>query len=392
MPYVPKSVAPATFSLGQAFGALVAGDLSLSWLSSFIPLVQDVMIDTAALCANGPPPDPSVPTGFQPMIPGLRGSIPTNYLVYITERIQQVALARVFGAYCELQTTTAGVCFEFHGEIHGGGNTTIGSGDLPSTGDLGYTVQTYWAGGNDKALIGFQYDPGSGVWADIFNDGNYENGWPTGNTTTGGLVGSSSWWGKPWRLVVNTPGTDANRVGLNFTWSGDCAGTAPYVPTPQPEPPGFIGPPALDYPDLPAVGKELDRQELKLDAILSFLMQSNIIIPPLGPPEPLPDPTDIAPITPDDPAVKVPLPKGALAIIVTLSSWPARVSEGYTPPKHLYRVGRAIFNGFGADGPVVQIELSVQRIPIPPNTDSFYISLEPGVSGSYQIVMPPKSV
>ena len=379
MPWKPKNSNPEVVSLGQAFGALVSGDQSLSWLATFIPLVQDIQINVADLCAAGPPPDPELI--HLPIIgpAGLRLP-PVPDVLYIAQRIQQVAMARVFGAYCMSDLGPGGVA---------GGCVNFGPFTTPAASSVVFSdyycpvsfeqLNVEWAGGPPCAVQDYILDyPGHVI---DFTEHTLGPDF-LGYTRTIHCPANS-------RVQLVSGGGFSTGTQVNFSLCGlgaDIVGDTPFTQTPQGPPSGWVPPVAGSYPDLPAVGRELDAQELKLDAILAFLMQSNIIIPPVGAPDPPPA------ALPINPAVPIVIPPDALGIVVTLTSWPGWTSEVFSVPPRLYKVGRVVFSGLGADGPAFDIEYAHQRFAIPPHTDTVSLLLPAGVHGDYQVIRPPSSV
>lgn len=376
MVWIRKADAPTSFSLAQAFAADITGDLTWSWLAQFIPLIPPAQYDTDAFCSAGPyPASPLTAADFLSAL----GSNPYGGIFVggsiVGQNVSAAAMNRMFGAYCINRTggdpdepTTCNVVGTFAKNDADGivdqfpvpdGTFRVGVRNLgPSVGRIdiygynsahGYTGQLA-ALGEDVAApwSAFQYVD----WSDAI-----------AFMTINGHGGAQSIEICIWP-TVNTP-TDT-----------------PFTPTAQPQPDGVLLPTPGDYPDIAALGRELDAIELKLEYVMSVLSsvadQTPVPVGAAGPPEDIVDdaPIDIT---------------GAAGMVVTITTLPPSADEEFGSPPIFHRLGNVIFAGPDGFGPVIPVQTTpLVILPMPPTRTTASLRMKPGTVGHIRLI--PKAI
>jgi hypothetical protein len=166
---------------------------------------------------------------------------------------------------------------------------------------------------------------------------------------------------------------------VEVQWQVSSTDPVDHPVTDHPLPDGAIVRTPGSYPDLAAVGRELDAQELKLDAILTYLAASGIIVPRDGPPE-----TETPHVA--DPDTKVDL-KNAAGVILRATTVSPNVDVQFGPPKTYDGLGKVVFGSNGGYGPVMAINCDPMVIvPIPKGADGMWVTYFVPSSGTYQLI------
>jgi len=374
--YAPKSTAPATFNLADAFTALITGDTIWGWLLGWVPLIGNVQYRTADFCAAGP--DTVNPLDVTDFIPtrsrtGL-GSLMSD--LQMAFKIKAVAHDRVFGAYCEIPAGPAPlVCSMIgtfnYGPASGGGNANA-TAQVPIP--TGTTSIRFTLNASNTGRAGFS------IFA--FLNGNYLGQ----GSDWSGNVGDSG--------VPSFPFPTANAIQVNFGTQTSNSGTftmeacngggtqaaQPFTPAPQPQPAGVITPVGKTYATIADLGSELDRQELKLDTIHNIVafLTGYAALPgqAIEPPVPATGQIDLT---------------DAIGFSVAVSNIPASADEMFGTPPRYHRVGRVTIgtpNGWLPAQDITQTPMLFQ--PLPPGCDRCVVSVFPPATATVQILRPPK--
>ena len=373
MVWTPKAGAPLHFQMRQAFSASILGDPDWAWLLPFATILSDKIETTAAFCGMGAPEH--VPAlsdlDFTGLIPtsGLGGAINA---VYLAARLAAVAQERMFGQFCEQHVLTGVTCSHLanvaYGPLAAGNQTFLGTTMLPAGANR---LRLRWITGNEASLRTQNF---------CYNAGGYLG-------EVGNMLVSP---GTPTNEVVLIAGTD--RVALNYASSGTNTGTAEvlscvdgsfedHTPTPQLEPPAALPPEARAYPDIAALGAELDRQEFKLDNILSIIefIAANVAVPPVTTEAPT-DAADGVKITPK-----------AIGYVVAVSNIPAGANELFGEPRKFFKVARAAIGSVDGWLPSIEIDHTPFLIaPLPAGTDRIQVKVNPPATATIRALYPPK--
>jgi len=377
MAWQKKSAAPTSFSLGQAFSALITGDTAWEWLLDFTPLLPPLVINTSNFCTLGPEVAPDLDvTVFAPVA----GRTPLETAINLLQRayvIQAFAYNRVFAAYCET-APAPGACVDdgpYHGAGSGGSTYNLNNtGTVPGTPyTVEFTVANYnGVGGHMGIQIGGRYGALLGV--------NHANVVDINVTANGRYSG-------PWLWPSDSPGyyLNSNTAGGDVTlhWCGAPTGGAPFSPTVPIAPTGYMSPAPGTYSDIGDLGAELDRIEYKLEyltSIVNFVAGTSSL-----PPAPDVD----APITvvPD-----TEIETGdAVGCVITLGSIPAWADEDFGTPRRLHNIGRVSLGTARGWLPSYNIEASpMVLMPFPPGITRIQVNTHPAISASVTLLKPYK--
>lgn len=345
MTWEPKPDAPDTFSLKNAMAAMVAGT-EADWLTEWMFWIPDQWFDTSDFCMAGPPPTPEGIDLIDLLSAAIAGrSVAAWSLVVasIIPKLQALANDRVFSAYCQLpeQAGAGAWCLliESHWTMTANWQSAPSAID-PGATDFGVPV-----------TAGQRYQFAStcpGGLGDIIWSG--PTGATVGSVTYHGGLGTEEFYAPAGSARVrmqfhNYPGAP---VAMTTIINHECAAPATTRdPTAAPEPPG--APPAVSYQPydtIPDLGRELDRQELKLDLILAGVryLAAFAVAPTArsGPP---------VPIAPGD-QVDV---GDAAAVRVTVLNVPPAVSETFENPILFVNLGHLTM--WTADGALATVKL-----------------------------------
>lgn len=371
MAWTRKPGAPVSFSLAEAFAALITGDAIWDWLLDWIPALGYDLIDTDAFCADGP-------TGAEPLTFGdfqvsNRNPYATGANVgLLAVKIAGLAKDRVFGAYCEnIPAATSGWC-------------TLVDVSWPITGDQTWAL----SGIHPPPYAWTTVVPGEQLKISLSGPAITNLYWSHTSGTDIIVAGPNS-------NVVQTYTVPSGKtlLGAAFRHSGTnytgrywvqrvCMVPEVHTPTPQPAPVGYIPPTSRTYDDIADLGDELDNLEQKLDRVqqlLYYLISRNLIpADALGEPE----------VVDDDEVVDV---KGAVGVLVTLSGIPASVSLGFGTPVRLFKVGRVSLgnnDGWFADYEIEHTPFVIA--PLPPGTTQMTVNVIPPIVASIVKLLPQK--
>lgn len=397
--WTPKSSAPVAFTMGEALGALITGQPD-SWLSDWLHLIPDVPMSTANLCSNvsfNPPP--MTLSDFSALIPGGAPSLigaglaSAQVMLGLQQKMAAYAAARIGSAYCvgPAPPPIAGWC----------PSVMV---DMPTSQALGADgtwVMYFPPPGNTQIRMRlFSHDdPAGGFSARV----DRLVGFPTitGGDTMAGFDATAAPTG--WNTYDLAPPQYLRFLHYTyghgvFEIQSNACGPATHDETPQPAIPGLPAPESRTYSSIPDVGKELDRQEHKLDLIRDLLTYlTNVTAPPaihVAPALPVPTPPvdltppvpGVPPIPPDPSTYVIPLQQ-ARGIIVILSAVPPQADERFGIPPKLHNVGRVTFGTTDAWFPPVDIsENPLIVAPFPPYATRVVVTVEPPATATYTLL------
>lgn len=374
MAWTKKPAAPSSFNLQAAIAALITGDSVWAWLLDWLPLVPQVTVDTAALCAAGPRTVAPFTAADFVSDPHLAFDRALSQLGPNIDRIQSAAYDRVFGAYCENIVPSgppSTVTIELDVPVGGaypagfqpGGAThvTIETVSLLSGTSFDYNFQA-----NHTATP-------SGAFVDRVIRGI--------NTTPGQILGAD--WTPSWEgfdfANLNTGGAHVRMV-----WTvPNPGGTFTHAPTPQAQPAGVLAPITNVYGTVADLGAELDRQELKLDIILgmlNLLSQRGIVGPTSADP---PVPVTGAPV----------IAPGAIGYRIDVSGIPAGAGEMFGTPVKYHRIGRYTLGSANGFLPAIELEHAQTLVAaLPPGVDRIQVVVNAPATATVTALYPPKVV
>lgn len=380
MVWTPKATSPVTFNLGAAVAALITGDSTWAWLLDWIPLLSPVQVRTADLCAAGPRVvAPFVAADFV-SDPHLAFDRALSQLGPNIGRIQDAAFDRVFGAYCEQVTSPTGglTCTSFaevaNYTVTGNreffatfqpipaGTTKIRCHNIASNSNpTGLRLVGYFNGSN----VANPTDPNGGV--------NGFNNVPVGFTGDIPIPGS---------INQLTAYADEHST-WNFSWCHDSPTVESHAPTAQPQPAGVVAPVTRVYADIPSLGAELDRQELKLDVILGavrLLAQRGVV----------------GPTTADDPVPVTNAPviaPGAIGYRIDIAGIPPGTGEMFGTPIKYHRIGRYTLGSANGFLPAVELEHATTLVAsLPAGVDRIQVVVNAPETATVTALYPPKLV
>jgi hypothetical protein len=373
MVWVAKGAAPAYFHESAAFLGLISGDTVWEWFIPWIPILPPTIRKTSDFCAEGPPPTPA-PLSDLDFVGLLPGGPIGAVLDFITlrPRLEAIALDRIFGAYCESSVSIPGSC------------TVLSTGLAPSSLDGTIVVdRTAFPAGYASMQLRMDLACTSG-FADCHVNGFFGGAYVS---DVGGQAGPFPMnLGAPhtWPIPTTTwdsYGIYTNGRGGSFTLLAcGAAGTA-HIPTPQAQPAGALPPATLAYPDIAALGAELDRQEFKIDqliAMVEFLTSNAALAPATSDP-------------PVDAAAGVKIAPHAIGYRIDVSGVPAGASESFATPTRFFKVARAAIGSVNGWLPTVEIDHTPFLIaPLPPGVDRIQVSVNAPATATITALYPPK--
>lgn len=374
MPWTPKGSAPARFNLGAAVAALITGDATWAWLLDWLPLLPEVTIDTARMCAAGPVAVPAIDDSvFIGGDPALDIADAFLRLPRLYAALQALAQDRVFGAYCELLVGATVGCTTFYEGPRGAAvdGHPIASDPIPTGGALDVRVTAVSGVLSDHAVHFWQSNAGGDAIAELV-PGGVHLGANGANTTVD--IHAYAY------IFLQDAGEDG--VIWRVELCGHPAEVVDHTPTPQPQPAGAIPPTSGVYPDLAAVGKELDRQELKLDIVLGLLqlvVDRGIAGPTsAGPPHAAADGAVVSP--------------SAIGYRLDVVGIPAGAGEMFGDPVKYHKIGRYTLGS--ADGwlSAVEIQHNPELVaPIPPGVDRILVVMNAPATCTITPLLPIKA-
>jgi hypothetical protein len=374
MAWTPKSSAPATFSLTQAFLALITGDATWGWLADWIQLVPPTAYNTAAFCAQGPlisaplTVTDFIPT-FNPLDP--RQAIHTAALGTL---LAAAARDRVFGAYCETAVSGSGGWDPqqiFTIDNTAGPDAYSAICDLPSYSAGRFRLQEISYSGSDQThtLVSFGGTAGSvNVWTFGFpvDIGGYTDKQSPG---TNFRLQAQFLFGHPAACTYGIEPYNPSGAGLG----------TPYNPTAQVQPTGVVSPLLTVDPSLAGIAAELARHEFKLDFLTSLVQSVAGATLDLG--APTSDPADLAPNTPVDVL-------DAVGCVLVASGIPASRSLDFGTPQNIVRLGHINLGTASAWYPSIWLTHSPMVIrPFPPGVTRLTVTdLPPGCTVTIALI------
>lgn len=373
MAWSRKSTAPASVNLTQAFIALVTGDPIWGWLVDWMPLIPDALIDVTALCAAGPPPAVAAlsPLDFF----GPTRPTPLSYVANkagLIYKITSVVQDRLFGAYCE-NVVPAGGTYSLFFSGAPAGNTFLG----PSTGWL------IPAGATKVRITRLTNDTGG--FSDLHHVG-YAGGVNTCNPTGAAMmpaIGTSSLSDLSVCPTIDHAAWRTAGTGGTFSleWFFPGGASLAYTPTSQPAPAGVIAPAVNAYASIADLGRELDRQEFKLEqitALVTFLASYAGVGP-------------VSSAPPVDAAAGVLIDAAAIGYSIAVSNIPADADELFGVPPKYHRLGRATIGSANGWLPSIDLEHTPMLIaPLPPGVDRIQVVVNPPATATITPLYAPK--
>lgn len=375
MTWIPRADAPSSFSLSQAFAALIAGDLTWSWLAQWVPLIPPATYDTDGFCSAGPyPASPLTAADFLSAL----GTNPYAGLfvgsAIIGQNLSAVAMNRVFGAYC-INRVTAPAGMGWTEPVCLSGAYAVGPR---------YGPHIPKPAGATRLRLSISHAEGTSYFGVYNTDGS---GFDTGGWHTEGYSGPPdlvAYWDIPESVGYCYMDCEGTVINYCVSWYAPTTGVVdvPYTPTPQPRPSGVVLPAAGDYPDIPSLGRELDALELKMEYALSILAsmadQTAVPVGPAGDPQEIVDeqPVDVT---------------GAAGLVVTITTLPPSADEEFGTPPLFHRLGHVIFSGPDGYGPVISVETTpLVILPIPNGRTNAVLRMKPGTVGHIRLI--PKAI
>jgi hypothetical protein len=378
MAWTPKSTAPATFNLADAFLALITGDATWGWLVDWLPYVTNDHFNTADFCAFGPTPAPDLSVLLTASPPDRSPLAVVAKIAALGAALTLAARDRVFGAYCHEVAALVGgwgtpICKT---NVHGsdGWGPSI-AWDVPAGATSARIRQTAGSGSFNYQL---RYYPHG-----VFAGGNFTDmspvlyanntNWTTGYTIFGCVGG--------FFYLSDPPGS----VGASETFciEFNVGDVADHVPAPQPEPAGLLSPLRAVEASLAGIAHEAELLEFKMDTMMSIIQSIAGATLDLG--GPASDPADV---TPDVP-IEV---KDAVGCILVASGIPASRSLDFGEPKNVVRLAHINLGTPLAWYPSIWMTHTPMIVrPFPPGTTKVTITdLPPGCSVTIQMILPTK--
>lgn len=359
MPWQKKSSAPSTINVGDAFTALVTGDATWGWLINWIPLLPPDTIQTADLCALGPSTAPGLTLGDFTAPMGLDAGEILAHQIELANKLRVTVYDRLFGAYCELVTLDP---------------AGVGCVSMPFNHDVllaiptGVTTLKFTSPGA-PAIYGrnryhFEQRDASGG-ASLPDLGYFDFNQAVGTNHTFTLAAGARFWDCG---SEGAPVIPLDVLGCGPGVGGGSPTTSGHTATAQPQPVGVLAPTTRSYPDIASLGAELDRQELKLETILSILTVSA-------------QRTVVGPTIADPPVAATSGPviqAGAIGFRIDLANIPPGTDEKFGIPLKYHRLGRVTLGS--ANGWLPAIDLSQNPMlvaPLPPGVDRIQVACNP---------------
>jgi len=373
--WVPKPSAPATFDLASAFGAAITGDPERGWLTSWLPLLGGITVNTADFCAKGPA------IGLEPLDPSDFNTSDRNPLATIANKVvlglklRDAAYDFMFAAYCQLPApppTEYGpdVCARLDPVPAPGAEPTVFHYDLPAGATLLRARCTAADSPSGSRVFYCQLWVGGGAGAPVHWNDFINPSVPTSYYVTG----TTDW---TW---VEARNFDWEKGGT-VCFSTDHAGPGGYEPVPQPEPPGVLAPVTRTYDTIGDLGRELDDQELKLDHVLAVLQW---IAAQTTSPKLLED-------LPETVGESVIAAEGAQGFVVRLSNVPPAISEDFPIPGRLHRAGWArLTSPHGHLPPISLNQVETVIAPVPPWVNGIGVFVYPPTTATVSRLRPTK--
>jgi hypothetical protein len=368
MVWTPKSTAPATFNLADAFLALITGDAVWGWLVDWLPYVTNDHFDTAAFCAFGPTPAPDLSVLLSASPPDRSPLAVVAKIAALGGALGLAARDRVFGAYCEEvgpltggwgaweEVTNSGTAnFHVEVDVHKPAGATSAQVEI---------IDAHWGalanGGINLTQIHNPADASQNVWYGPTAFNAIGQG-PLTNTT----LSLSNW--PDVRIQTISDAFVHARVRWNV------ADVTDYVPEDQPLPAGLLSPLRPVDPTLDGIDYETQLLEFKLDTMLSIIQSIAGATIDLG--GPAGDPADLPPDTPIEIA-------DAVGCVLTASGIPASRTLDFGTPQNIVKLGHVNFGTADAWYPSIWMTHSPMVVrPFPPGTTRVTVTdLPPGVT------------
>ena len=365
MVWVKAPSAPDYAYAPEVVRALITGT-SDAWMLDWLYLLNQTATDVNALCAAGPQ-DCAAFDAFDflsAVTSGNRIGLAVNF-GQLMMKLSCFAEQRLFGAYCVNTVVTEGnswqdydvnpLCVTRVAEVWnsvmylGGVNLPAGTTFVRFNQLSGQSNQVYIGLADPTLNLAIGYDDQPSV---------AKTGLGGTDPVTGGYkeYDFSTWLAahpnaRPHltaRDGYHAPPNDAWCFHIQFYGPGGTT-TEPYVPPPVDQPPTAIAPPAGDYPDIAALGRELDNIERKLHFVLEQgILQEIATVWPLTE-----DPEVLEPA--NDESIDL---GDASGFIVTVSNPGLDVDESFGSPVEMRGVGRVVLGNGSAWMPPIPITVS----------------------------------
>jgi hypothetical protein len=341
------------------------------WVGEYFWLLSERTLATAPFCAAGPLTCPDLnPLDFLGLVGAgrLGGGIQAASL---GEKLTCFLQQKMFEAYCEnVVAEGAHVCTLLYSQgtgVETGENRIIAARYVPPCDHLAIRKTSGPGTGGHivyySATTGFTGAIATGGFSGTTSDGESVYFWP---------------WVQSARYIwVNSDGTWPDFWNFYACQTGTGEGT-PYEAPPLERPPYALTPPSNEYPDIAALGAEMDNLERKLHVVIEQGITTQI-----DREWPLAIEGEVLPVETDEDVELV----DVAGVIVTLSNIGNQTDERFGEPRELHRVGRIVF-GTSA-GWLAPIEITVTPqlfVGLPPGVTKVRLHLLPPTTGTMQMV------
>jgi hypothetical protein len=375
--WVPKTGAPVTFNLREAFIAAILGQPD-SWLADWQHLMSDATLNTGNFCENVsfdvPPLEVSDLLGFLPMLGGplgLAAGAAAGFL-QVQERLTAYILARVGSVYCQMSDPEGTHCElilsdrQYDLGIPPWGDNVLALPIPAGTVRLKIHVSVAFTG--DPGFIAFVRNPGlvqtgvygSQLWNNTSPDAFYYYDVPA--TSTDYWI--SGWSSNPGRMSVQACGLPGGEPVEN-------------VPQIEPVPEDYVAPTTTIYTDVADLGAELDRLERKAELVRDLVVY---LVNRLAPPAIIVDATEL------EADEEIPLLE-AKGCIITVSSIPDAVGMSFGDPPSFTGLGRVTFGTTAAWFPSVElVQNPMVLAPLPAYATRIRVQVAPPATATVQLL------
>lgn len=360
MPWQKKAGTPDYVNATQFFATAITGT-SEDWLLQHLVLLGDRTLDVNALCAAGPFSCESLDAlDFLGFLGGGRVGVAAGGIGLIP-KLACFIDQRVFSAMCE-QTMAGFDCASI-----GTRNTWI-----PGASDNMWYFEDIPTGFTHMR-VGVVNDNGHpGQCAAIAY--GYSDGPPTNLGVIAAFSGVSTGFigGEyPIQPTATKFAVRCDPNGATFEVWFCNPGATEIPPEDIPEPEGVLPPTTRDYPDIAALGAELDNVERKLHWLIDAQVSSQISNTyPMVPSE------ESTPVIDDS---DIPLDESVVGVLVVCSDLGNQTDERFGEPRQLHRLGRVVIGNDEGWLPPIEITVSPMLIA----------SLPAGMTKARVHVLPP---
>lgn len=347
MPWTMAPGAPAYAYPIEVVRAMILGTPD-AWLTDWLWLIGGVPTAVAPLCAAGPQECEAFTEAdfLSAATSGNRAGLAIN-LLQLVPKLQCFVEQRLFSAYCENTTVEPGpgAWLTYDGAACGTGpdvwDCLIWSGTTPLPRDASELRMYVSSGGAATIALAVSWNSPmtTGVSADVAQSGRTASGYGGVDAVVGGtrvlnIAPYQSSGRDLYPFMVRRGGTPPaiQPYCAVIDYFGPTPGEPDtYDPPPVYQPPTAVAPPPGDYPDIAAVGAELDLIERKLEILLDDAANREVAtlwpLVPVGGPFAVTNDTDIS------------IPEGG-GLVVAVTNIGNQTDESYGEPRRLHRLGR----------------------------------------------------